>query len=179
MKLNIKSSTWATIPNISFVWEFVEMEFWLHLNILCIKHIRAPEMVSVLLHCFFWNRKQCVFPISKKLVRIYIVTYVGIYYLLDICELIISSLIIELRLLSPIKIYFGTIFGVYSKCMQNHGSPTAFKHVIISNSMHLHLCRVSAPYTKCNWFPCHPILCQQMCWSELYEILECDSSKTS
>ena len=120
MKLNIKSSTWATIPNISFVWEFVEIEFRLHLNILCIKHIRAPEMVSVLLHCFFWNRKQCVFPISKKLVRIYIVTYVA-----------------------PIKIYFGTIFGVYSKCMQNHVRPIAFKHVIISNSMHLHLCRVS------------------------------------
>ena len=147
---------------------------------MCIKHIRAQVMVSVFLHCFFWNRKQCVFPISKKFVRIYRVTYVGIYYFLDKCELMISSLIIELIFSTTNeKIYFGTIFGVYTKCMQNHGSPTAFKHVIISNSMHLHLCRVSAPYTKCNWFPCHPMLCQQMCWSELYEILECDSSKTS
>ena len=148
---------------------------------MCIKHIRAPEMVSVLLHCFFWNRKQCVFPISKKFVRIYRVTYLGIYYFLDKCELINSSLIIELFFFdsSPRTIYFSKIFSVCSKCMQNHCRPMACKHVIISNSMHLHLCRVSATHTNCNWFPCHPILCQQMCWSELYEILECDSSKTS
>ena len=33
--------------------DFVEIEFLLHLNISCIKHIRAPGAISVLLHCFF------------------------------------------------------------------------------------------------------------------------------